>query len=305
MNQPQPLAPARPKRRAFVAAAVITTVGATALVLPSIASGSARTSVGTGAAQVPTQRPLLASLSGAQEVPGPGDSDGTGAAAVTIDTTTGEICVDVRTANIAAATAAHIHRGASGVAGAVEVTLTAPVSGTSATCVIAAPTLATEIATTPEAFYVNVHNAEFPSGAVRGQLAPSTARVGSSQLLAEPLRAYDSRVGTDGPITAGATRTISLATGLDGTGAGRVAVPPGAVGAMVRLTVTDSVGAGFLRLYSAALTTEPGTSAANWYQSNSIVGSDATVAVDAEGRVKVTARENTTHFVIDVVGYVF
>jgi len=295
----------RPNRRAIVAASVLTAGGATALVWPSIASGSARSTVGSGVSQLPVQRPLLATLNGTQEVPGPGDSDGSGAAAVTVDSTTGEICVDLRAANIATATAAHIHRGALGVAGPVEMTLTAPASGTSATCVTAAPTLAAEIATTPEAFYVNVHNAEFTNGAVRGQLAPSTARVGSMQLLAEPLRAYDSRLGNAGPITAGTTRTIALATGVDGAGNVRVAVPPGAVGALVRLTLTDSVGAGFLRLYSAALTSEPQTSAANWYQSNAIVGSDATVAVDAEGRVKVTARENTTHFVLDVVGYVF
>jgi hypothetical protein len=292
----------RPGR--YLAGAAVA-LGAGALLVPTIVSGSARNTVGSGAAAAAVQRPFLATLTGAAEVPGPGDTDGTGAAAVTIDAATGEICADLRVDNIAAASMAHIHRGAVGVAGPVEVTLTPPASGSSSACTTATPTLAAEIVANPAGFYVNVHNADFPNGAVRGQLAASTATVGSMQLLAEPLRAYDSRQGTDGPITVGQTRTISLATGVNGAGTRVMALPPGATGAIVRLTVTDSVGAGFLKLYSAALTTEPATSAANWYQTNSIVGSDATVAVDAQGRVKVTAGVNSTHFVIDVVGYIF
>jgi hypothetical protein len=74
---------------------------------------------------------------------------------------------------------------------------------------------------------------------------------------------------------------------------------------MLRLTVVDTVGAGFLKLYSNALTVQPATSAVNWYQTGSTVGADPTVAVDAGGKVKVTAGVNQTHFVIDVVGFVF
>lgn len=293
------------RNAARFAAGAAVALGSGALLLPVIASGSARNTAGSGAAAVAVQRPFTATLTGASEVPGPGDTDGTGAAAVTIDAATGEICADLRVENIAAASMAHIHRGAAGVSGPVEVTLTPPTSGTSSACTIALPALAAEIVANPAGFYVNVHNAEFANGAVRGQLAASTATTGSMQLLAEPLRAYDSRQGTEGLITVGQTRTISLATGTNGAGARVMALPPGATAAIVRLTVTDSVGAGFLKLYSAALTTEPATSAANWYQTNSIVGSDATVAVDGQGRVKVTAGVNSTHFVIDVIGYVF
>lgn len=293
-----------PGRNRVLALGVVAGLAGLGVLVPTIASGSARNTSGSGAALQALQRPLLASLSGAAETPAAGDPDGSGAAAVTIDAVTGEICVDLRVAGIATAAAAHIHRGATGVSGPVVVALTAP-TPTSSACVIAAPTLAAEILTTPAAFYVNVHNGEFPAGAIRGQLVAGSTTSGSIQLLPEPLRAYDSRTVADGAITAGTTRTVSLGTGVTGVGIMQIAVPPGATAAMVRLTITDSVGAGFLKMYSAALTTAPATASANWYEPNSILGSDSTVAVDAEARVKITAGVNSTQFVIDVVGYIF
>ena len=71
-------------------------------------------------------------------------------------------------------------------------------------------------------------------------------------LLPIPLRAYDSRTG-DGPLAAGRTRTIGLANGKDAGGTSMLAVPPGASAAIVTLTVTQTVGAGFVTLYSAAI----------------------------------------------------
>ena len=66
---------------------------------------------------------------------------------------------------------AHIHRGATGAAGPVVVPLAAPADGSSEECKAIDKALAQELIQTPEAFYVNVHNATFPAGAVRGQLA--------------------------------------------------------------------------------------------------------------------------------------
>jgi hypothetical protein len=291
-------------RRGAIAVAC---AGAIALIGPTVARGGALDTLGSRAAGVEAIEPFTALLSGANEVPGPGDPDGTGAAAITIDRATGEICFDLRAEGIRTATpasAAHIHRGAAGAAGVIEVTL-APPAPSSSGCVTAPPTLAAEIADHPAGFYVNVHNSDHPDGALRGQLAAPTAFSGSTQVLAEPVRVYDSREGTDGPIVAGETRIVGLGAGVDAMGRTVLAVPPGATAAMVRLTVTDAVGAGFLQLYSNALTVPPATSAANWYESGSIVGADATVAIDAEAKVKVTAGVNRTHLVIDVVGYVF
>jgi hypothetical protein len=72
---------------------------------------------------------------------------------------------------IAPATAAHIHVGAAGVAGPVVVPL-APPTGTSSGCVTGvSPELIKAITQNPQNYYVNVHNAEFPAGALRGQLS--------------------------------------------------------------------------------------------------------------------------------------
>jgi hypothetical protein len=117
-------------------------------------------------------RPLSASLTGAAEVPGPGDNDGTGTVKLTLNEGQGQICFELTTSNIAAATAAHIHEAPAGKAGAVVVTLAPPpTEGSSKNCVSADKDLIKRIRQNPENFYVNVHNAEFPNGAIRGQLS--------------------------------------------------------------------------------------------------------------------------------------
>lgn len=113
---------------------------------------------------------LAAGLNGAREIPGPGDRNGSGLARVTVDTATGEICYSLTVRNIAPATAAHIHEASRHQAGGVVQPLAAPSDGTSSGCVVNAD-LAAALDADPAAFYVNVHNAEFPAGAVRGQLA--------------------------------------------------------------------------------------------------------------------------------------
>jgi len=280
---------------------------ALAVLTPSLASGNARTTVGSGKLAAAIAKPFVAQLiGGAEEVPNPGDPDGTGAAAVTIDTVSGEVCWDLRVANLATATAAHVHRGVRGVAGPVVVDFSSQLPNpTSAGCIISTPALATEIAGNPAGFYVNVHTGEFPGGAVRGQLASSSTVSGTIQLLNESLRVYDSRTLTTGKINADETRTISVANGVNGAGATQMAVPPGATAVILRITVDQPVNAGFLKIYSGALANPPATASVNWYETNAITGADTTVAVDSLGQVKVTAGVNSTHFVIDVSGYVF
>ena len=109
-------------------------------------------------------------LTGAAEVPGPGDSDGTGTASITINPGQSRICYELTVSNIATANAAHIHSAPVGVAGPVVVPLAAPDDGNSKDCVDVERSLADAIRKAPQGYYVNVHNAEFPAGAIRGQL---------------------------------------------------------------------------------------------------------------------------------------
>jgi len=117
-------------------------------------------------------RRFTISLSGAAEVPGPGDTDGTGTAEIRLNQGQNQICFELSVSNIDTATLAHIHEGAVDASGPPVVTLTAPAAnGKSKGCVDASADLIKRIRQTPENFYVNVHNAAFPNGAVRGQLA--------------------------------------------------------------------------------------------------------------------------------------
>ena len=110
-------------------------------------------------------------LTGIQEVPGPGDPDGTGTAQIRVEPGQGRVCWTLYVAQIDPATAAHIHRGAAGTAGPPVVTLATPgPDGRSEGCIAVDAALASELSMRAHDFYVNVHNAAFPAGAVRGQL---------------------------------------------------------------------------------------------------------------------------------------
>jgi hypothetical protein len=120
-----------------------------------------------------TGRKLSTTLTGATEVPGPGDTDGSGKAKIRLNQGKGEVCFELSVSNIATATAAHIHEAPTGQAGPVVVTLSPPpTNGSSSACVSGvSEDLIKRIRQNPENFYVNVHNADFPDGAVRGQLS--------------------------------------------------------------------------------------------------------------------------------------
>lgn len=113
---------------------------------------------------------LRTSLEGRQEVPGPGDEDGSGFAIIILKEHFQQICFLLKVDEIGPATSAHIHKAPAGEAGPAVVELTPPTEGHSRDCIENVDSeLINDIKENPENYYVNVHNEEFPSGAVRGQ----------------------------------------------------------------------------------------------------------------------------------------
>jgi hypothetical protein len=110
---------------------------------------------------------LKATLSGGEK----GDPKGGGSASVKVDADKGEVCYKLTATGIAPATMAHIHKAPAGQNGPVAVPLTAPTGGSSEGCAPVAKDVAAAIVADPAGYYVNVHNAAFPGGAVRGQLS--------------------------------------------------------------------------------------------------------------------------------------
>ncbi len=139
-----------------------------ALVAVTTASAS-----GTVINSGPSRGGATARLSGAQEVP-PADPDGSGQAGVNLDVALNRACYAVQVFNIAPATAAHIHQAPAGSNGPIVVDFIAPTLGGSGGCASpranAPKDTIQNIINHPSQYYVNVHNAVYPGGAVRGQL---------------------------------------------------------------------------------------------------------------------------------------
>lgn len=123
--------------------------------------------------------PLSAHLDGQQEVDpetgqlGAGDLDASGFATATINPGQGTACYQLtHDLEDDLPHAFHIHVGEAGTNGPVVVDFfTDPDSVVPDTgCVDIDRGLATEILRNPEGYYFNLHNQEFPAGAIRGQL---------------------------------------------------------------------------------------------------------------------------------------
>jgi hypothetical protein len=124
--------------------------------------------------------------------------------------------------------------------------------------------------------------------------------VSETHLLPTPVRVFDSRVANslgDPALEANTTTVVDLTPAAIGS------LAPDATGALVTVTATDVLAAGFLSVYSNALATAPATSTLNWNGHD--VAVTTTVKVDATGSVKVTiGPDGAADVVIDVLGYV-
>ena len=116
-------------------------------------------------AAVQKSNSLHATLLGRSETP-KGDPDGRGTAEIKI--TGRKVCWEIKVSRVQTIVAAHIHKARAGIAGPVVVPFGKVFKSKGCTTTTAA--IAAAILRTPSAYYVNVHNAKYPGGALRGQL---------------------------------------------------------------------------------------------------------------------------------------
>jgi|EndMetStandDraft_7_1072992.scaffolds.fasta_scaffold06671_5 CHRD domain-containing protein len=157
-------------RKLFVALVLVTLATPAVLLTGAMATSGAQTG--------PKYKPAFASMLGANEIDadgkkGAGDEDGEGSFALTGGSTT--ICFAYVVKSIETPVAAHIHKAKAGKNGDVVVPLTpipdAGDPGTTSGCVQDLDAaLVEDIVEHPTKYYANVHTADFPDGAIRGQL---------------------------------------------------------------------------------------------------------------------------------------
>lgn len=125
-----------------------------------------------GAATTPATGPTLtATLTGGAEKPTPGDPKGSGKVTLHVDSAKLQVCYELQVTGIGPVTMAHIHEAPPTESGPPLALLKAPgADGKSSGCVEAGPILRQGLTDNPSAYYVNVHNAQYPAGALRGQL---------------------------------------------------------------------------------------------------------------------------------------
>ena len=145
------------------------------LAFGAIAAAALVLGISTSVSAQGGDRAIFAVMTGAKEVDvngeHHGDPNGRGSFSATLDGR--QLCYGIQVKNINDPVAAHIHRGGKDVAGPVVQPLEQPATGdpgASSACIRISRSLARGLRRRPGRYYVNVHTADLPNGAVRGQL---------------------------------------------------------------------------------------------------------------------------------------
>lgn len=151
---------------------------------------------------------------------------------------------------------------------------------------------------------------DFTQGLPQFHVLAGPATAGSLHVLAVPQRVYDSR--EPGSPSAPTGR---INTGASGERVFRVqsAVPQGARAALLNITITETIGAGFLAIFEPNAT-YPGHSNINWTASGQTIANSATTAISLDNlssrgpeqgmvRARVGGAGASTHLVVDVFGF--
>ncbi|MFC8130737.1 CHRD domain-containing protein [Streptomyces sp. NPDC057302] len=184
------------RRRAMLAAGVaVAAAGGVAIGAPSaVAHGGSDGSGGSGSV-------FAASMNGANEVPvrgGPAVGDKDGQALEFVEVKGDKVSVTVKWRGTGKPTALHIHQGAKGTNGGVKIDFTKLLEKgegkgqnknknkgknegkshrVTGTVKVDDAALLDQLKADPNSFYANLHTAEFPGGAVRGQLHKVTTGI--------------------------------------------------------------------------------------------------------------------------------
>jgi hypothetical protein len=121
---------------------------------------------------------ITATLLGVEELPNPGDPDGTGLATLHLRAGQGQICESIAVKNLGTPTASHIHQGTADDSGPVVVALKTPSTSAPVTGCVAAPrSVVAGILANRGGYYINVHTSDFPDGAIRAGLNGPQANI--------------------------------------------------------------------------------------------------------------------------------
>ena len=157
------MAPRMTVALSFLASAAV--IATAALAQPPDQGGRKFTTIMTGAQEVNATHPTG----------GAGDPDGSGTASITVNVGQQRVCWDITVNNIASPTRAHIHHAPALQNGGIVVgffeSTNVALNGCTPTTQPVERRLLMDIIQHPQNYYVNVHNAEFTGGAIRGQLA--------------------------------------------------------------------------------------------------------------------------------------
>lgn len=197
-----------------------------------------------------------ATLVGSDEVP-PNNSSATGTSVVVIDPASMAMKATIVTADITG-TSAHIHAGATGVAGPIVFPLTETATG-SGIWTTSATLTADQLNVLKEGnYYVNVHSSAFPDGEIRGQLLAQIPASGPAvSSTASKTGASTSAAATG---TNAATTSTGAIYGMNGTAGTTGSNAASAIAGTASATASANRPLFYTNLLSGALVVPANTS---------------------------------------------
>ena len=140
----------------------------TTMIWAAVAAGTLLT--GGRMAMRQQQTRLHATLTAAAVKPAMGMAGASGSASLRLSTARDTLCSEIQVTGVASPTSAHIHLGAEDATGPSVLTLPLTTGGSGGGCQAINRALGRDLSDAPADYYIDVHSADKPNGAIRGQL---------------------------------------------------------------------------------------------------------------------------------------